>query len=249
MLRFALILGLSWLAASPVFAAGTKATVGACQLDKAQDVSSWPFETQYVKQTASWTATKSASDLLLAQTQYFSGKSSPFMRSSMPAELAFYEPEVRFQIQPFVTYSRTIDGRVCAKVVGAKLVVTHAATIHLARELAERSCVSRAALSHQLVHDQATKLTIEAILADKEEVKKQVFATYEKQGAAGRDQAEVAKQLETMEKSAVRAITERATVSIRANRKQHVETAKNFQTLYGSCNGEFEKASQLAEKR
>lgn len=250
MFRFAFFLGISLALCAPqAAAASSKSTFGPCQLDKVQNVQSWPFETQYVKENPTWTASRSAVDLQLAQTQYFSGKSSPFMRSSMPAELAFYQPEVRFEIKPFVTYSQTIDGRSCAKVVGAKLVVTHAATIHLARELSERSCVSRSALSHQLLHDKATKLTLEAILADKEEVKKQVFAVYEKQGAAGIDTSDIARQLAAMEKLAVRGLVERASVSIRANRKQHVETATNFQNLYRSCGREFEKASKLAEKR
>jgi hypothetical protein len=250
MARFAFFVAALFLGLlPPAWAAGNKATFGPCQLDKAQNFQTWPFEIQYVKELPSWTAEKSAADLQLAQTQYFSGKSSPFMRSAMPAELGYYEPTVRFEVKPFVTYSQTIDGRPCAKVVGARLVANHSSVIYLARELSERNCVSRSALSHQMLHDKVAKMTIEALLGDKEEIKNQVFAIYEKQGAAGRTQEEIAKQLGLMGKAATRAAQEKTNMSIRANRKQHVETAANFKNLYRSCSGEFEKASKLAEKR
>lgn len=228
------------------FAAAPPNQFGPCQLATPQSIATWPFEISYVETPPVWNADKSAADLLVMQTQYFSGKSSPFMRNSIPPELGYYAPQLSFKIVPFVTYAQTIDGRSCAQVVGAKLVVTHAAQIYLARELAVRNCVSRSVLSHQLKHGKAISMTIKAALKDDADVKKAIFATYERQGAAGRDALGIAKQLSIMEAAATASLSATVQKNARVNRKQFVETRDNFEQLYSSCNGEFKIASKLA---
>lgn len=219
---------------------------GPCQLSTPQNISTWAFDISYVETAPVWNADKSAADLLVMQTQYFSGKSSPFIRNSIPPELGYYSPQLSYKIQPFVTYSQTIDGRACAQVVGAKLVVTHAAQIYLARELAVKNCVSRSVLSHQLKHGKAVSMTIKAALKDEQEMKKVIFATYQRQGAAGRDAAGIAKQLSIMESAATATLSSDVQKYAKTNRKQFVETKANFDALYSSCNGEFKTASKLA---
>lgn len=236
-LFFLLATGAQW-----VFAAG----IGPCQLMMSQDEKKWAFDVEYIYETPTWNAKKSAADLLLAQAQYFSGKSSPFIKNGIPPELGYYEPGVSFNIKPFVTYTQTLDGRSCAQVVGAKLIVKQSPEIYLARELAVRNCVSRAALSHQLKHDKAAIDEARAIVAAKEETKKLVFPTYEKQGAAGLSADEIARQLVNMEKAATQQLYTQYQQNLLLNRKQQVETRSNFIALYGSCNGEFQKASDLA---
>lgn len=239
-------IGLATLA-FPALAA-SQSQQGPCQLAAAQSLASWPFEIQFVPSTPSWNADHSAVALLTMQNQYFSSKSSPFARNSIPTSLAFYTPRVSFKIAPYVTYAQTIDGRSCAQVVGARLVVANAGQIHLSRELAVRNCVSRTALNHQLKHHRATEMTIAAILKDSEEIKKMIFAVYAQQGAAGTSPEQIAKQLLTMELAATQEIARKTDTSIRINRKQHVETNDNFKELYNSCDGEFSKASKLAAK-
>lgn len=219
---------------------------GLCQLQASQTEAKWAFDVEYVYETPRWSAEKSAADLLTAQAQYFSGKSSPFMHNSIPAELAFYDPHAEFKIQPYVTYTQTLDGRYCAQVVGAKLVIKHSPEVLLARELAAKNCVSRAALTHQLKHDFVAAKELKAIAQAKAETKNSIFPTYEKQGAAGRSLDDVARQLSTMEKSATQEINARFQNNLRMLRKQSVETQRNFAELYSTCQGEFEKASALA---
>lgn len=221
--------------------------VGPCQLQATQDEAKWAFDTEYLYETPRWSAEKSAADLLTAQAQYFSGKSSPFMHNSIPAELAFYDPHAEFKIQPYVTYTQTIDGRYCAQVVGAKLVIKHSPEIMLARELAIKNCVSRAALNHQLKHDAVAASQLKAIAQAKADAKKIIFPTYEKQGAAGRTTQDVARQLLAMEKAATIELAGRFQNELRMMRKQTVETQRNFTALYSTCQGEFEKASALAQ--
>jgi uncharacterized protein (DUF2147 family) len=221
--------------------------VGPCQLQVTQNEAKWAFDVEYMYEMPKWSAEKSAAELLTLQAQYFSGKSSPFMHNSIPSELAFYDPHAEFKILPFVTYTQTIDGRYCAQVVGAKLVIKHAPEILLARELAIRNCVSNSALKHQFKHDQVAVAQLKAIAKAKEEAKKLIFPTYEKQGAAGRTTEEIARQLASMEKTAVAELGARFQNDLRILRRQNVETQRNFADLYSSCQGEFEKASALAQ--
>ena len=221
---------------------------GACQLQASQEIGKWPFAIEYDYKKPEWIADKSAADLLTSQAQYFSGKNSPFMHNKIPTELGFYEAHVRFEIQPYVTYTKTIDGRTCAQIVGAKLVIHHAPQIKLARELAERNCVSRSALSQQLKHNDATIATIKELMAAPQDAKADIFPTYEKQGAAGKTAIEIAQQLVVMQTAATAALENDFTLKLRSARLQSVETRDNFTELYSSCEGEFEKASSLAKR-
>lgn len=235
------------LGATPQPQASSTANQGPCQLDASQDEKKWPFEIEYQYATPNWSATKTATELMTMQAQYFSGKSSPFQKNKIPPELAFYLPQVKFKIQTYVKYNQTLDGRTCAQVVGGKLIAIHEPEVLLARELAAKNCVSRSALSHQLKHDKATIEELKILLADKTEIKKIIFPTYEKQGGAGRTTEDIARQLIVMEKSATQELYNRFEANVRLARRQKVETAANFNELYSTCQGEFEKASSLAK--
>lgn len=220
---------------------------GPCQLPASQNESRWAFDVDYVYEAPRWSADKSAAELQTAQAQYFSGKSSPFMHNNIPAELAFYDPHAEFKIQPYVTYAPTLDGRYCAQVVGAKLIIKHSPEIFLARELSAKNCVSRAALTHQLKHDLVAANELKAIALAKAEAKKIIFPFYERQGAAGRAADDIARQLSVMEKAATQELSARFQNTLRQLRKQTVETPRNLTELYSTCQGEFEKASSLAQ--
>jgi hypothetical protein len=242
----ALSTGLSFAATSQPQASST-ANQGPCQLDASQEEKKWPFEIEYQYKTPNWSANKTATELMTMQAQYFSGNSSPFQKNKIPPELAFYLPQVKFKIQTYVKYNQTIDGRTCAQVVGGKLIAIHEPEVLLARELAAKNCVSRAALSHQLKHDKAAIEELKTILADKAEIKKLIFPTYEKQGGAGKTTEDIARQLLVMEKAATHALYTRFEENLRLARRQNVETAANFNELYSMCQGEFAKASSLAQ--
>lgn len=220
---------------------------GPCQLAPYQTSEQWPLEIEYAYKNPSWSSTKSAAALLLEQAQYFKTTINPFAKTSIPAELAFYLPNIRLKLMPYVTYAQTIDGRSCAQVVGAKLVINHEPEIELANELAAKNCVSRAALRHQMKHDQAVIEEIKEWLKTSNEVKAAIFTTYEKQGAAGRTADDISRQLVEMEKMSTPGILAKLNEKVKVRRRETVETRANLTELYSSCNGDFEKASRLAK--
>lgn len=223
-------------------------TSGPCQLGAAQDLGKWPFEIEYVYVKPKWSADLSAADLLIRQAQYYSGKNSPFAKNQIPTELSFYSSKVSLRLQPYVTYSTTIDSRTCAQVVGAKLIITQDADIMLAKELASKNCVSKAALNQQLMHDKVIAEELKSLLDEKpkQNIKATIFTIYEKQGAAGRYAEDINKQLQNMEKTALAPIDAELQGMLKNARLRRVETRENFIELYKQCDGEFEKASALA---
>lgn len=233
---------------SMLHAGGTWAqTHGACQLQTSQQETAWPFEIEVITPNPSWSATKTAVELYSLQSKFIANKASPYAKTKIPPELGFYQANLSLKITPYVTYTQTIDGRQCAQVVGAKLTISQAPEILLPKELAARNCVSRAALSHQLRHHEATVALLREIAATKDEVKSEIFPTYQKQGAAGQTSEQIALALRDMERAATAGLQAKISRSLLNDRKQKVITQEIFSQLYASCSGEFEKASSLAQ--
>ena len=224
-------------------------TMTFCQLDEIQNVQHWPFSIIIDSEAPSLDVSKTAASLMVQQAQYFSGKSSPFMKNNIPPELGFYQPNVTFLISPYVTYSQTLDGRECAKVVGAKMILKHRPIIYLAKELAAKNCVSRAALSQQFLHNDVTIDLLKYIKSNEEEIKAEVFSIYETQGASGKDRAEISRQLSLMERTATSGLFSKFYKDVLVERRERVITRDIFAKLYSSCNGDFEKASELGKKK
>ena len=221
---------------------------GPCQVDKKQEAASWPFEIGYEKSRPELKFTKSAKELKTMHAQFFSGKSSPFMKNSIPPELGFYDAGISYKVETHVVYQKAIDGRSCAKVVGARLLVKHAPIIYLAKELSARNCVSKTALSFQLMHDTVVENMMMNVFgkSPSPKVKELVFAAYEKKGAAGFTSKEIAQQLTLMESEATGELAAMVGQENKNVRKTQIYTEKNFHDLYSACDGDFKAASELA---
>lgn len=231
------------MAVTPAYAVG-----GACQLPTSPQINSWSFDVELASTPPVWSARRTAEEIFKAQTKYLSAKSSPFAKSSIPSELGFYDPNIAYSVQPKINYGQTIGGYQCAQIIGAKLVIKQVPEIYLPRELAAGNCVSRMALAHQLKHHRATTEALQRVVKSPQELKAELFPTYQFQGATGENSAEISGQLSQMENEATSVLRGKMARLVLASRLQNVVTRDNFSQLYDSCQGEFEKASALAGK-
>ena len=225
----------------------TWAQSGACQLQASQQEKNWPFEIEVSAPMPTWSATRGAAELYKAQSKFLSNNASPFAKNKIPPELGYYQPNISLKITPYVTYTQTIDGRRCAQVVGAKLIISQTPEILLPKELAARNCVSRTALEHQLRHHAATGEALRAVAADKADIKSEIFPIYQKQGAAGGTPMEVLQALEALEHAATGPLYGKISKLLLQERKNKVITQDIFGQLYAACSGEFEQSSALAQ--
>lgn len=226
-----------------------KLIAGFCQLNSVPSIQNWPFSVQLDSTKPVWSAELTASELQTRQAQYFSGRASPFMRNSVPPELGFYSPGLDLHIEPFLTYHKTVDGRSCAQVVGAKLHLIQKPEILLAKELADRGCVARSALAQQLKHHEATTQVLQSLLAQDQqnEAKKMIFEIYKFQGAAGVTPDQILQQLQDLERQATAPLIALINPAIQQARRQMALTKNGLAALYSSCNGEFGTTASLAD--
>lgn len=216
-----------------------------CNLAPPQEIQQWAFKINLQATEPTWSADKAAKDLLRMQSQYFSNKSSPFMRAVIAPTLSFYNPGISMTIDPRVTYSRTLAGKTCAAVVGVTLNIKHAPNVMLAKELVERSCVAQSALNYQLRQHTVTQNVLKELIENQDKIKQNVFDVYKNQGAVGRTEREIGDALVSFQSKGVSAVYGILNPYLRQQRRGLVETPQNLDALVKSCDGQFQKATDL----
>lgn len=219
-----------------------------CDAPFKQNIEQWPFEIVLQEKPLTWSAHKSANALFRVQGQYFSSKTSPFLNGSGIPALSFYQPGISMEVEPRVSYSKTVDGRSCVTVVGASIKIIHEGNVELAKELVERSCVARQAMMHQTRHHEVVKKVLQEVLSVQSKLKVNIFEVYATKGAAGRNERELIASLKTFNEAAKGKISALLGPYIRKTRALEVETPQNLTRLSATCDGQFEKAIALARK-
>lgn len=248
MLRFNPLRALGAIALLSMSSLAWAAPHSTCDVPFKQDIKKWPFDLVLEERPLTWSAKKSANELFRAQGQYFASKTSPFLNGSGIPALGFYQPGISLEVEPRVSYSRTVDGRSCMTIVGATIKVIHAGNIELAKELVERSCVARQSMSHQMTHHEAVKRVLKELLAVEDRLKVNVFDVYATKGAAGRNERELIVSLKTFNEAAKEKITALLGPYVRRTRASEVETLPALTRLASTCDGQFERAIALARK-
>lgn len=237
------ILGALILASSPSLAAVAEP----CQHPVTLSLPKWKFQLEVQESTATWSAKESAEALHRKQTQYFSDKSSPFLKQTGQSTLGFMTPNLKVIITPDIQYSRTLQGRYCATVLGAKATIIAKPEILLAKELTSRDCVSSAALAFQIDHVKILTAVLKEAQTKPEVFKEGVFNVYQPKGVAGGSQEEIAKGLRVKELEVEQAVFAKLGPYLRMQRKAGAETPARLNQLYQTCEGKFAQSASLVK--
>lgn len=209
----------------------------------------WPFQLKIIPSKKPVVFSNySAKDVFQLQKQYFSEKSSPFLHYTRPPELSFYAHGLKLELDPLLKRTLTTDGRTCAQVVGATLIVHHEPKILLASELQLRSCVSNQAILIQLEHHKITQKAIAAFLRPQEQQRARgiIYEYFKNKGPAAPTLKSLSDQISKMSTESVSRIDSQADAYIR-NVRRGLYTQEFIDSINAACSGDFQKAAGLSK--